>query len=1813
MSVWCGHYFSIGHCTHYLSPALSPWLVCVLLPLGMGSLAQILLLWYVFSIAHGLVPLSDFYPFGYEEGDSVTRRQDDGGSGLLPISRAFTFFGDKHSGLYINNNGVVSFLREVSQFTPVAFPISGDRRVVAAFWADVDNRRGGDVFYKETEDPRILNRASRDVNSYFPELSEFNATWVFIATWYRVTFYGGDASSPVNTFQIVLITDGLRSFTIFNYETIEWTTGRHASSGGDSSGRGGIAAQAGFNAGDGWRYFNIPGSRTDDIAGIANTTNVGIPGCWVFRIDNNNVQVGGCSNATSVCWTLRPCQNGGRCIDDCVTGNPSYTCSCLSGFTGKHCQIDMGRCFSQPCQNGGSCVDVPGSFTCLCPPDFTGPMCDTEVSPCVYKTCWNGGVCQDYYGLAVCQCHPRYTGQSCETEIRPCSSHPCLNGGICEDHEDTYSCLCSLGFTGAHCETEIRPCSSSPCLNEATCVESGITYTCSCPPWFTGAHCENEIRPCSSTPCENGATCEDLDDTYRCLCTRGFTGMNCETELKPCSSSPCLNGGLCKDVGSSYSCLCLLGFTGQRCETELKPCSSSPCLNGGTCEDTVDTYRCVCHQRFTGQHCEAEVRPCFSSPCLNGASCKDVDESYSCLCMRGFTGERCETEIRPCASLPCLNGGTCRNLEDGYSCVCTGGYTGERCQTEIQPCASFPCLNGGICEDTPDGFTCLCRQGYSGLRCQSEFKPCSSSPCLNGGVCKDVSVTTYICVCPRGLSGPRCETETRPCSSSPCLNGGMCKDIDDSYICVCPWGYTGPRCETGLRPCLSSPCMNGATCEDMSDGYSCVCTEGYTGIHCETEINPCSSSPCLNGGTCVNQGANYNCSCPQKFTGEHCETEILEVPGACSSSPCQNHGICQEAEGAYSCECPAGYTGVNCENHVSDGCACRNGGQCADGNSTCHCLPGYFGLLCEYEVTSLPCSMGSQCPDGGSCMEYGGSYRCVCHTDYIISNHTMPSPCDSDPCLNSGRCESHEDTYSCVCTQGFYGRTCEKVKPALCSLFPCRNGGTCKEVSEEYYCVCPYPFTGKHCETGMRGPCSSGPCHNGGTCFHYLGKYKCDCPPHFSGRHCEKELDCGPPEHVKYARVVVTSTWPGGRAEYHCNDGYIMSMPNNTRVCSEDGMWSEAPQCEEIDECESQPCQNGAVCKDRISHFLCECPEGYIGKHCELEMNECLSEPCKNGGSCQDLARGFLCTCPEGYIGTQCETELDGCDSSPCQNGGICENLAGSYLCVCPRGYYGYHCQTVSDLCLLNPCGSRGVCVSGTDGTVSCTCRTGFTGITCERELLPPLSLSLGAVGENSVWVFWTPPEEVPGHLPDGFAVSYTALDGSSRTDFVERGNTEHELRGLSPGRPYNITIVTVKRNLRHNDISRPLTLTARTRPPAVDRARVSSVTESSVTVAWSLNPHRHIPVAHVRLSLQHPSDRTQQAEQEPSVGEYTFRDLDPGEKYTILISTLSNSDTGNPPSESLPSAPLVAWTRPLPPSNLSAVLVTTSTVHLNWDTPPVDSVDGYTLNVTHNHSTKSRYVPNGKMTSYTVRDLQPGQRYRITVTALRNTPHGPVNSDPKTLRIQTVQREGPQERRWTPPRILRNRPPPQTPPEVRMLTERGPPPAEGPQAHRFTELTDGRKRITARFNHHHNKSINITKEPEAPIRVENTEGSPIPLRQALQLHDPQQRPREGVRRGCLETPCINGGTCVNGEVCDCPPGFKGQQCQLACRKETFACTRLYSETLSHPVWEGGVCHHIGMSCRYRRVYKIQYDVCSREICEGAARGRPKTKVPSKP
>nr|XP_020038650.1 sushi, nidogen and EGF-like domain-containing protein 1 isoform X3 [Castor canadensis] len=1292
----------------------------------------------------------------------------------------------------------------------------------------------------------------------------------------------------INTFQTVLITDGKVSFTIFNYESITWTTGTHASSGGDATGLGGIAAQAGFNAGDGQRYFNIPGSRTADMAEVETTTNVGVPGRWAFRIDDAQVRVGGCSHTTSVCLALRPCLNGGKCIDDCVTGNPSYTCSCLAGFTGRRCHLDVNECASHPCQNGGTCTHGINSFSCQCPTGFRGPTCESAQSPCDNKVCQNGGWCQAGSSSAVC--------------------------------------VCQAGYTGATCET-------------------------------------------------------DVDE-----------------------------------------------------------CSSDPCLNGGSCVDLVGNYTCVCAEPFEGLHCESG--------------------SYACL-------------------------------------------------------------------------------------------------------------------------------------STPCQNGGTCVDADDGYVC----------------------------------------------------------------------------------------------------------------------ECPEGFMGLDCRERIPNDCECRNGGRCLGANITlCQCPPGFFGLLCEFEITATPCNMNTQCPDGGYCMEYGGSYLCVCHTDHNVS-HSLPSPCDSDPCFNGGSCDAHDDSYTCECPRGFHGRHCEKARPHLCSSGPCRNGGTCKETGSEYRCTCPYRFTGRHCEIGKPDSCASGPCHNGGTCFHYIGKYKCDCPPGFSGRHCEigrvgqgqlgtlssahvktgpvdrdglgpggvggragcskqdtpcspetlrgdtvmgpfcilaapspcfqnpclhggtcedlgkdfschcqagytghrcqAEVDCGRPEEVKHATMRFNGTRVGSVALYACSHGYSLDAPTHIRVCQPQGVWSQPPQCLEVDECRSQPCLHGGSCQDLTAGYLCICSPGYEGVHCELETNECSMLPCRNGGTCRDLPGAFVCQCPMGFTGVHCETEVDACDSSPCQHGGRCEGGGGAYLCVCPEGFFGYHCETVSDPCFSSPCGGRGYCLAS-NGSHSCTCKVGYTGKDCTKELLPPTALRVERVEESGVSISWSPPEGAAARqVLDGYAVTYASSDGTSRrTDFVERSRSSHQLRALAAGRAYNISVFSVKRNTNNkNDISRPAALLARTRPRPVEDFEVTNVTANAISVRWTLHRIHHATVSRVRVSILHSeAPEAQSTDVDRSVDRLTFGSLLPGRRYTVRLTTLSGPGGAEHPTESLASAPLHVWTRPLPPANLTASRVTATSAHVVWDAPTAGTLlEAYVINVTTSQSTKSRYVPNGKLLSYTVRDLLPGRRYQLSVTAVQSTEQGQLHSEPAHLYIITSPRDS-AERRWHQgghhPRVLRNRPPPVRLPELRLLNDHGAP--EMPtQLPRFSELVDGRGRVSARFSGSPSKSVTVRSQPTAPVPLENTEEVPQPIHLALQLPEHSDKDMENTPRSCSEDACQNGGTCVPGadtHSCDCGPGFKGRRCELACEKVPRPCTRLFSETKSFPVWEGGICHHV-----YKRVYKVHQDICFKERCQSTSLKKPHT------
>ncbi|XP_044134447.1 alpha-tectorin-like [Bufo gargarizans] len=282
------------------------------------------------------------YPYGSDQGDEKTPIEDDGTSGEVPLSKPFIFYAKKYNSLYVNNNGVISFNMEVSQYTPDAFPLTSEETFVTPFWGDVDNNLGGTVFYRETTDPSLLDQISEDMGKHLPNL-HYMATWAFLATWDKVAYYGS-ATKKVNTFQAVLTSDGFHYFAILNYGDIHWTTG--TASGGDPyTGTGGTPAQAGFNSGDDTHYFNIPGSRTNEVLNIQSTSNVNCPGRWVFQVDDFKVP-GGCVFQAKFAkegedfWKEEAC---------------STKCTCRDGRV---------SCVEEVCPESATCEASGSFFTC---------------------------------------------------------------------------------------------------------------------------------------------------------------------------------------------------------------------------------------------------------------------------------------------------------------------------------------------------------------------------------------------------------------------------------------------------------------------------------------------------------------------------------------------------------------------------------------------------------------------------------------------------------------------------------------------------------------------------------------------------------------------------------------------------------------------------------------------------------------------------------------------------------------------------------------------------------------------------------------------------------------------------------------------------------------------------------------------------------------------------------------------------------------------------------------------------------------------------------------------------------------------------------------------------------------------------------------------------------------------------------------------------------------------------------------------------------------------------------------------------------
>lgn len=365
---------------------------------------------------------SRLFEYGIDAGDDELSQQLDSYK-KLSLRYPIKFYGKEYTTINILANGAIGFDENCKFYKLNILP--GNIKIIAPFWNRNNLLTGGAVYFREITSGRVLERGQSEIRYQYEKSVHVKSA--VVVTWDRMQPVG-DKILPeenTNTFQMVIFNTDDGSYANFVYSNIGWTQG----------------AEAGFSNGNNYDYFALPTSGTGNIMYLEEYGNTGIPGEWMFKMDDKKIircKVGIKGNTCdeqcspgewgSDCANCCHCQNGScnTLTGECAVG------SCSECYTGPSCSIRKENC--QISSNITLCASNAITFTdidkcgepqqkCKCMSGYEGDgyhVC-TDINECNnIEICHEDAICTNTPGKYFCQCKDSYIGDgvtSCQSSI----------------------------------------------------------------------------------------------------------------------------------------------------------------------------------------------------------------------------------------------------------------------------------------------------------------------------------------------------------------------------------------------------------------------------------------------------------------------------------------------------------------------------------------------------------------------------------------------------------------------------------------------------------------------------------------------------------------------------------------------------------------------------------------------------------------------------------------------------------------------------------------------------------------------------------------------------------------------------------------------------------------------------------------------------------------------------------------------------------------------------------------------------------------------------------------------------------------------------------------------------------------------------------------------------------------------------------------------------------------------------------------------------------------------------------------------------
>ncbi|XP_069574432.1 tenascin-N [Brachyistius frenatus] len=259
------------------------------------------------------------------------------------------------------------------------------------------------------------------------------------------------------------------------------------------------------------------------------------------------------------------------------------------------------------------------------------------------------------------------------------------------------------------------------------------------------------------------------------------------------------------------------------------------------------------------------------------------------------------------------------------------------------------------------------------------------------------------------------------------------------------------------------------------------------------------------------------------------------------------------------------------------------------------------------------------------------------------------------------------------------------------------------------------------------------------------------------------------------------------------------------------------------------------------------------------------------------------------------------------------------------------------------------------------------TSTEAETELDAPTEVLAQDETESSFRVHWDHPQaEI-----DGYILTYSSSEGSSKEIIVGSDSTSYVLTGLKPGVLYTVYIWAVK----GSKASKKTSTQAETELEAPANLLARDETESSFSVSW--DPVQ-AEIDGYMLTYSSPDGSSGEIPVGPDDTSYTLTGLRPGVLYTVYIWAVK----GNKASRNISTQ---ADTELDAPANLLARDETESSFSVSWD-PVQAEIDGYMLTYSSTEGASDEIPVVSDRTSHNMTGLRPGVLYTVYIWAIKGS-----------------------------------------------------------------------------------------------------------------------------------------------------------------------------------------------------------------------------------